>query len=158
MAVPVARNRKLAAALVEKIQSLWNPTAPDSVARTYTPDVYSEDDRDRLKGRQVRVSVLGESQVAKVDRQTTTREYQFLVLIVERLPSNQAGPPTDSWVDERNDFVADLSERLGDENEPFLLGSAYPERVDWTLPADDMLLRGQRLFWSAFQIAYRETM
>ncbi|MBX3397489.1 MAG: hypothetical protein KF873_02000 [Gemmataceae bacterium] len=154
MPIPAARDRTIADALVAKITAIWSPTAPDAVERTYLPDVYSADDIQVLSGRQIRVASLGKKQIDRVDRNTTRDEYEFLVLVLERYTG--AGDPTRDWTDERNDFVADLADQLGDEDQQSLLGSDYPDRVDTPSPADDVMLREHKLFWSAFTIAIRE--
>lgn len=155
MPIPAARDREIADAIVAKIATIWPPAAPDSVSRTYLPDVYSADDIEALAGRQIRVASLGKRQIDKPDRSTSRNEYEFLVLVIERY--GDAGLPTRAWTDERNDFVADLVEQLGDEMQPSLLGNYdYPDRVDTPSPADDVMLREHKLFWSAFTIAIRE--
>lgn len=154
MAIRPARDRVLADAIVAKIQTIWSPSSPDSVCRTYLPDVYSIDEIESLRGRQIRVSSLGKKQVDRIDRSTNRNEYEFLVLILERYTGS--GDPTRDWTDERNDFVADLADQLGDEDQPSMLESDYPDRVETPTAADDVMLREHKLFWSAFTIAIRE--
>lgn len=151
---PPARGVAVRDAVAARIAEIWEPAAPDAVAATQTPDVCSAEEAEALPGRQVRVSLVGQQQVQKLDRGASLWEYRLLVLVVERCAD--AGALADAWVTPRLDFVAGLVEKLGDETAPFLLGSVWPFAADWAVPCDMDVLREHKLFWSAFELALRE--
>jgi hypothetical protein len=151
--VPDARIIAVCDAIVTRLQTVLSPAAPDEVARKYLAPVKAE----TLRGRKVYVFPVRYSD-APASRAENLTDYTVAVLVVERY--EDAGEPTDEWIDERVNFAESVYHALDFGGGEDLLAVESTREV-WCETADapvyDVeMLSTKKLFWAELEFLFRE--
>lgn len=150
--------------VVAQVHAAWLPTAPDGVARAYAPRVGLTGDQPDtlLEGRRVFVFPASYGSPGLAQRDELWRTHQVSVLVVERYTADP-GPPPDTWVDARVEFV----ERnvFGLLRNPALvlsggtIAAAFPppdEGAEVGSVYDENVLLQYKTFWSYAAFTFQE--
>lgn len=144
--------RSIADAVVTKIAAYWTPTSPNAVSRSYMPSV---ENLKALTGRKVYVWFKDFGQIDTATKVQDRNSYTIVVGVVEKC--TEVGYPTNTWIDERVDFVAEMRWRLGE-----VRGTLFPSPLNEVLPGssdrarapDENLLREENLFVNYLEFTY----
>lgn len=145
-----ARVLQVCDAVVEAIEALWSPAAPDSVSRAYL----ARHQLRGLEGRQVTVHPAGYAWPALGTRGEDYRDCKVLIAVAERYTA--AGDVTDAWLDDRVEWVQSIYDDLDDPRTSNLLGAFWPEESAITVVFDPDELEQRKLFLSVIEMTFRE--
>lgn len=155
-----SRDLTLIDALVDAIDTAWNPSSPDSVERQYLANISEKDLKDFI-GRKVILFPL-EYETEDANRSENQYGYGVGVEVLERF--EDAGKATDlavkEWLDERLDFVeTQLIDALDYGGGGLLaIGSRrlWTESIETPARYDIELLAEKKIFRCSLKFKFRE--